>query len=212
MVEHLLTKYFLKRGACFKQRLYLHMCFHDDNSKRREDGESCTGSENVCLEISYVPSPSLAKTSHIISANLKGIGEVLFYHMPLFVAPLQWRECWLSLVIPMCSSNSQVLKSFPALVQQGLLIWSSLFSLISLIQIHSPKHLPCYHQPKVISQASRLLPSVYAVSTCIRQFLQTISFHPLAQLGSRLPQSKMSSYARESHPGNRDSHSVECPW
>lgn len=90
----LFAKYFLKRGACFKQRLHLHMFpWWQKQEKGRWRVICCLWK---CMPASY--------TWHITFHWLKQVtwlcqhqsGKVQFYRVPFFVGPLEWRGCLIS--------------------------------------------------------------------------------------------------------------------
>ena len=83
-----------KRGML--QRLHLLVCSHDDSTKRKEDGEPCTGSENVCPEVMHVSSHSNGPNKSHGHVNFKGSGKIQQYHVPFFEGPLQGKRCWIS--------------------------------------------------------------------------------------------------------------------
>ena len=52
------------------------MCSHDDGSKRKEDGEPYTGSENVCPEVMHVSSHFIGQNKSHGHVNFKGSEKV----------------------------------------------------------------------------------------------------------------------------------------
>lgn len=104
-MTYLLPKYFLKREACFKQRLYLLMCSHDDSSKRKEDGEPYTGSKKCAQKWCMFPHISLAKTSHMAMSTSKGVGKPNSTMCPSWKVLCNERDAEFHLITLKCGSK-----------------------------------------------------------------------------------------------------------
>lgn len=133
MVEYLLTKYSLKRGTCFRNSI--STCVSMMTTTIEGKMESHTLALRMCAWKWHMsPNPHWPKQV-TYQSNLQGVEKSHFTMCPSLWVLYNEGNVEFPLLLSCVAVNPAVrsTQSFPALVQKGLLIWRSPFSLLSLI-------------------------------------------------------------------------------